>query len=305
MTQNQTLSSRAWGELLLLALIWGGSFLAMRITLNEVGVFTTVAHRIFWAAFILWGVVLYRGISIPGSGKIWGAFFVMGALNNAIPFALFAWGQLYIETGLTSILNGATAPFGILLAALFFKDEPITLRRGIGVVLGFLGMAITLGLENLQEFNIKSLAQLAILGATFSYALAGSWARAQLGHLPSQLSAAGMVTAATLIMVPLAWYFEGPFDLTLMPSTWMAIFYMTVFATALAYLLYYRVLSMAGSGNLMLCTLLIPPVAVILGSLVLGEALHFRAFIGFGVLALGMFILDGRLEQYLRRRFSV
>ena len=305
MTQNQTLSSRAWAELLLLSLIWGGSFLAMRITLNEVGVFTTVAHRIFWAVLILWAVMIWRGIALPRCAKIWMAFLVMGALNNAIPFALLAWGQLYIETGLTSILNGATAPFGILLAALFFKDEPVTWQRGIGVALGFLGMAITLGLENLQKLDVRSLAQLAILGATFSYALAGSWARAQLGHLPYQLSAAGMVTGSTLIMLPLARYVDGPFDLSLMPITWAAIIYMAVFATAGAYLLYYRVLRMAGSGNLMLVTLLIPPIAVVLGAVVLGEALHFRAFVGFAVLALGMIILDGRLVAYLRARFSI
>jgi len=305
MSQAKTLSARAWGELLLLSFIWGGSFLAIRVTLNEVGVFTTVAHRVFWAALILWAVVYWRGIPLPLRAKIWLAFLVMGALNNAIPFALLAWGQLYIETGLTSILNGATAPFGILLAALFFKDEPLTWPKLFGVTLGFIGMAVTLGLENLRSFDIRSLAQLAILGATFSYALAGSWARAQIGHLPYQLSAAGMLTGSSLIMVPLARIIEGPFDFALSHTTWAAIIYMAVIATALAYLLYYRVLAMAGSGNLLLCTLLIPPVAVVLGAVVLNETLHARAFAGFALLTLGMIVLDGRALTALRRRFSV
>lgn len=302
MTVQKTISGRAWGEMILLATIWGGSFLSIRIALDEIGPLTSVAHRTFWAMCVLWAVVVFMRLPISRAPRIWIGFLGMGLLNNVIPFALMAWGQLYIETGLTSILNGATAIFGVLVAALLFADERITLRKGVGVLLGFFGVATAIGLENFRSFDIRSLAQLAIIAGTISYALAGSWARIFLGGLPPQVAAAGMLTGSTLITVPLAWFAEGPISLALEPDTLMAIGYYAIIATAGAYLLYYRVLAMAGSGNLMLVTLLIVPVAITLGALVRHEALEPNAYIGFGLLALSLIILDGRVWAMIRHR---
>ena len=301
MTEQKSLSGRAWAELMLLALIWGGSFLSIRIALDEVGPLTSVAHRTFWAMLVLWAVVRIMRLPLPRDPRIWAAFLGMGLLNNVIPFGLMAWGQLHIETGLTSILNAATAIFGVIVAAIVFADERMTRRKGVGVTLGFIGVATAIGLENLAQFDIRSLAQLAIIGGTISYALAGAWARYFLAGLPPQVAAAGMLTGATLITVPLAWFVEGPLALDLQPATTLAIGYYAVIATAGAYLLYYRVLAMAGSGNLMLVTLLIAPVAILLGALVRGEALAPNAFAGFALLALGLMILDGRLWSAMRR----
>ncbi len=305
MTPQKILTTRAWAELVLLSLIWGGSFLSVRVALNELGPLTVVAHRVGWAALILWAVVLIRRIPLPRSPRIWAAFLVMGLLNNVIPFTLMAWGQLHIETGLTSILNAATAIFGVLVAALFFADERLTPRRAMGVTLGFLGVATAIGIGALARIDLRSLAQLAVLTGTVSYALAGAWARVRLSGLPPQLAAAGMLSGSTIVMLPLAWVVEGPIRLDLTPATWGAIAYYAVIATAFAYLLYYRVLAMAGSGNLMLCTLLVAPVAIILGAVFLGEALRPNAYAGFFILALGLVILDGRLLNHLRRgKFS-
>ncbi|KMW56842.1 Permease of the drug/metabolite transporter (DMT) superfamily [Candidatus Rhodobacter oscarellae] len=299
MTPQTSLSGRAWAELLLLSLLWGGSFLAIRIALDEVGFLTSVAHRVFWAALVLWLVVLAMRLPVPRAPRVWGAFLVMGLLNNALPFGLMAWGQLTIESGLTSILNAATAVFGVLLAALFFRDERLTPRRALGLSLGFLGVATAIGLQSLLAFDPRSLAQLAVLAGTISYAFASVWARWALGGLAPQVAAAGMLTGSTLIILPIAVLYEGAPSLALQTDTLLAIAYYALAATALAYLLYYRVLAMAGSGNLLLCTLIIPPVAILLGALVRGETLPPQAFIGFAVLALGLLILDGRL---LRRR---
>ena len=301
MTPQKSLSGRAWAELFLLALLWGASFLSIRIALDEIGFVTTVAHRVFWAALVLWGAVWWLRLPLPRSPRIWAAFLVMGLLNNVIPFSLMTWGQLHIETGLTSILNAATAIFGVLVAAVIFADERLTPRRALGVGLGFLGVATAIGLENLTKFDLRSLAQLAVLGGTLSYALAASWARAMLSGLAPQVAAAGMLTGSALVMLPAAIALEGWPDPDLAPRTIGAIAYYAIAATALAYLLYYRVLAMAGSGNLMLCTLLIAPVAIVLGAVVLGEALQPQAFAGFGLLALGLIVLDGRLGARLRR----
>ena len=154
--------------------------------------------------------------------------------------------------------------------------------------------ATAIGLEHLLAFDLRSLAQLAIIAGTISYAFAGIWARKRLTGLAPEVAAAGMLTGSTLIMLPAAWIIEGPITLALQTQTWLAIGYYVVIATALAYLLYYRILALAGSGNLMLVTLLVPPIAIVLGAVVLGETLHPRAYLGFGVLALGLVILDGR-----------
>ncbi len=301
MTEQKSLSGRAWAELILLATIWGASFLSIRIALDEVGFVTSVAHRVFWATLVLWAVVVALRLPVPRARRIWGAFLVMGLLNNVIPFSLMAWGQLYIESGLTSIFNAATAIFGVLVAALVFQDERLTPRRALGVGLGFAGVTVAIGLENLTRFDPRSLAQLAVLGGALSYAFASSWARARLSGLRPQVAAAGMLTGSRLVMLPAALWLEGVPSFDLQPRTVLAIGYYALVATAFAYLLYYRVLAMAGSGNLMLCTLLIPPVAIVLGAVVLGEALAPQAYLGFAILSLGLMVIDGRL---VRRIFS-
>ncbi|MEN8896754.1 MAG: DMT family transporter [Yoonia sp.] len=286
---------------MILSLLWGGSFLSVRIALDEIGPLTTVAHRTGWAMLILWGYVALRRLPVPQGWRVWAAFLSMGILNNVIPFSLMAWGQLHIESGLTSILNAATAIFGVIAAAIFFSDERLSARKAIGVTFGFFGVATAIGLSSLAQFDLRSLGQLAVIGGTVSYALAGVWARKTLSHLPPQIAAAGMVTGASIVMIPMAWIIEGPITLSLEPRTWAAIAYYAIAATAVAYLLYYRVLQLAGSGNLMLCTLTVAPVAIVLGAVVLGEALPLRAYIGFGLLAVGLLILDGRLVARLKR----
>jgi len=298
---ERTISTQSWGLLALLALIWGASFLSIRIALDEVPPLTAVAHRVGWATLVLWVYVLVRKLPLPRGPHIWIGFLGMGLLNNVIPFSLMAWGQLYIPSGLTSIFNATTAVFGVLVAAIFLSDERLSPRKAVGIAVGFAGVATAIGLQNLRDFDIKSLAQLAVLAGTLSYALAGVWARKRLSGLEPQVAAAGMLTASALMMIPLAWIVDGPIRLDLQPRTIAAIAYYAICATALAYLLYYKVLSLAGSGNLMLVTLLVAPVAIILGALVLGETLSPNAYKGFALLALGLVIIDGRLIDRLHR----
>ena len=300
MSDQKSLSGRAWAEMLVLALIWGGSFLSIRIALDEISPLMSVAHRVTWAMLVLWVVVAVMRIPLPRNSRIWFIFLVMGLLNNVIPFGLMAWGQLHIESGLTSILNAFTAVVGVVMAALFFSDERLMPRKIIGVVLGFFGVAVAIGLENFKNFDLRSLAQLAVIGGTVAYAVAGVWARKNLVGMPPQLAAAGMLTGATVIMLPLVYFVEGLPTFDLQPRTLVAIWYYAVIATAAAYLLYYRVLAMAGSGNLMLVTLLVAPVAITLGAVVLGEKLSANALIGFVILAVGLIILDGRAWKALR-----
>lgn len=298
---ERTISAQAWGLLALLAALWGASFLSIRIALDEIPPLTAVAHRVGWAALVLWIYVFLRRLPLPRGRDVWIGFAGMGLLNNVIPFSLMAWGQLYIPSGLTSIFNAATAIFGVLVAAMLLSDERLSPRKAIGVAVGFAGVVTAIGFKSLRDFDITSLAQLAILAGTLSYAFAGVWARKRLAGLAPQVAAAGMLTASTVIMVPLAWYMDGPIRLDLQPRTILAIVYYALGATALAYLLYYRVLALAGAGNLTLVTLMIPPIAIILGAVVLGETLSPNAYKGFALLVLGLAIIDGRVIDRLRR----
>ncbi len=292
MTSQKTLTPRTWSELILLGVIWGMSFLAIRIALDTIPAITSVFHRVVWAALALWIVIAIQRQPVPRDPKIWGAFLIMGLLNNVLPFSLMAWGQLYVETGLTSILNAATAIFGVLLAAVFFRDERLTKTRLLGVGLGFLGVSITIGLRQFSDLNPNNLGQVAILAGTLSYAFAAIWARSYLSDLPPQIAAAGMLTGSAILMTPIMLLVDGVPSFALPLQTWLAIAYYALLATAGAYLLYYRVLQQAGSGNVLLVTLIIPPIAILMGALVRDEALPPRAFIGFAVLAIGLLILS-------------
>lgn len=301
MNLQKTIPARAWLEMFILALIWGGSFLSISLALREIGVLTTVAFRIGGGAVVLWVYVLWQGLELPKSPKIWGALFVQGMLNCAIPFMLISWGQLRVPSGLASILNASTAVLSVVVAAAFLADERLTARKSFGVILGFFGVATAIGISSLTQFNLTSFSQLSIVAASLCYALSGVWARRTLTSLSPQVIAAGMVTMAALVIVPAALFFEGMPTFSYGFSTWAALIHLSIMATALAYLLFFHVLAMAGSGNTSLVTLLVAPVAIVLGAVVLGEDLKPQAYIGFALLAVGLLVLDGRILRRHKR----
>ena len=300
---QKQISTRAWLEIMFLSLIWGGVFLAAAIALKEIPPFTLVAIRTSLAALVLWAVALLRGSRLPKGRRIWAALFVMGILNNAIPFTLLTLGQTQIESGLTSIFNAGTAVFGIIVAAIFLKDERLTSRKAIGVLLGLSGIIYTAGFESLRSLDLRSLAQLSCIGATISYAFAGVWGRKNLAGLSPDSATAAMLTGASLVTLPIAFFAEGAPSFDYSAHTWGALLYYIPVATAFAYLLYFRILEMAGSANVLLVTLLVSPIAIMLGALVLGEALPTRAYLGFSLIAAGLVVIDGRAFSTLRRSF--
>lgn len=296
-----TLDLRAGAMLLLLAAVWGGSFFFGKIALSEVPPLTVTLHRVFWAAPALALILWARGLAIPRGARVWGAYLVMGALNNAIPFSLIFWGQTQIDSGLASILNATTAMFAALVAGLLLPDEPLTTRKIAGAALGVAGVAVIMGPQALTGFNPANLAQLAILAATLSYAFAGVWGKTALSGESPLANAFGMVVGSTLLMIPVALLQDGPPRLDLSAEVWGALLAMAVLSTALAYVLYFAVLARAGAANLLLVTLLIPPFAIGLGAAFLGERMAPGAWLGFAVIALGFAVTDGRLFARLRR----
>ena len=306
MTKSTTLTLDLNSTIMLLTLaaVWGGSFFFGEIALREIPPLTITLHRVMWALPILALIVLLKGIYVPRSPKIWGAYLVMGTLNNAIPFSLIFWGQTQIESGLASILNGTTAMFAAAVAGLLLRDEPLTAKKLIGAALGLAGVAFIMGPRALTNFNLSNLAQLAILGATLSYAFAGVWGKTALAGQPPLMNAFGMLVGSTVLMIPIVFMFDGPPNLELSKGVWGALIGMASLSTALAYVLYFAILARAGAANLLLVTLLIPPFAVGLGVLFLGEGMKLEAAIGFAIIGLGFAVTDGRLFSFVFRRAS-
>jgi len=304
MTQKQVPDIDLTSGLLLLALatVWGGSFFFAEIALREVPPLTIALHRVFWAVPALFLIVCWKGLKIPRSIRTWFCYLVMGALNNAIPFSLIFWGQTNIGSGLASILNSTTAFFGVVVAGILLVDEPLTRRKTIGAIFGIFGVAAIMGLDALTNFDLRNLAQLAILGAALSYALAAVWGKRVLSSYPPVMNAFGMLVGSTILMIPVAVLSEGAPDLTLSAEVWASLAAIAILSTAVAYLLYFSILVRAGSANLMLVTLLIPPIAVGLSITFLGETMGNEALLGFGLIAVGLVVTDGRLLGQLRQR---
>jgi drug/metabolite transporter (DMT)-like permease len=290
---QRRMAGQDWVMLLGLALAFGSAFFFIKIGLRSFGPLTVAAARIAVAALVLCAVAQLRGRHLPVEPKTWLALLVMGALNNALPFALISWSQTRIDSGLAAILNATTPIFGVVLAHLA-RDERLSLHRLAGVALGFAGVAVMIGPATLRRFDPTDLAELAVLAAAFSYACAGLWGR-RLRHLPTELAAAGMLAGSSLLMLPAAALLERPWQAEANASSLAAIAALALVSTAIAYLLYFRLLARVGPTNLLLVTFLLPVVALALGAMFLGESVQPGELAGFLLILTGLAAIDGRL----------
>ena len=291
-----------WGLLVLLSLLWGGSFLCVGIAVQELPVLTIIALRVSLAALVLWGIALFSGHQLPRGRKTWQAFLALGLLNNVIPFGLIVFGQQTIGAGLAAILNATTPLWTVLIAALFLADERFSKQKLFGVLLGLVGVIVMVGPDSLAGISRNLGAQLAVLGATLSYAFASVFGRRFAAAKISPLhTALGQVTASSFILVPLALMIDTPWASAL-PSqaTIFAILGLAILSTAGGYLLFFNILERAGATNVSLVTLLIPPSAIAMGMLFLEETLQGIHFIGLALIILGLLSLQGRLFRLSR-----
>jgi drug/metabolite transporter (DMT)-like permease len=287
---------REWSLLLALAVLWGGSFFFNGVAVRELPSWTLVWLRVALAAAALLLLLRLLGQRMPRDGKVWRAFFGTGVLNNVLPFFLIAWGQHQIASGLASILNATTPLFTVLVAHVLTQDERLSARKLAGVIVGFAGAAIMIGPDALQGLGANALAQFACLGGALSYAFAGIYGRRfqRMGVTPLA-TAAGQVSASTVMMLPLMLLIDRPWNLA-MPhaATWAAVIGVGLLSTALAYVIYFRILATAGATNLLLVTFLIPVSAILLGVLVLGETLLARHLLGMALIAAGLAFIARR-----------
>jgi drug/metabolite transporter (DMT)-like permease len=293
-----------WLILGTLAVIWGGAFFFINIAVHHVPPLTYVWLRVSIAAAAMWLFMRFTGQPLGLAPKTWGSMFLLAFLNNALPFSLFGWGQTHIASGLASILNATTPIWGVIVAHLLTHDERMNPRKIAGIILGFGGVATMIGPSLLSSLGSNALAQLACVSASLSYALAAVWARRFRAQGLSPLSVTtGQMTAAALIMLPVSMIVDHPWTHAMPPlSAWAAIIALALLCTALGYVLYFKLIATSGATNALLVTLLVPPVAILLGGLFLGETLAPQDFVGLGLIALGLAAIDGRLVSWLSER---
>ncbi|WP_259782742.1 DMT family transporter [Aestuariispira ectoiniformans] len=263
------MSYAMWAALFGLAMLWGGAFVFVGYALDYLDPLAVVALRVSLAAPVLWVVVLLKQIALPRSSWIWLGFIALGVINNAVPFYLITWGQQHIDSGLASLLNGATPMFGAILAHFLTEDEKLSLTKIAGLVLGFVGVALLMQPSVVVSMDAL-LGQLAVLGGALSYAFAGMVGK-RLRNVPPMMTATGQLTASSLILLPTCYLSGGFATATWSPSLWMVLAALAVASTAIAYLLYFTLIKQAGATNAMTVTLLIPLFATVMGMVWLGE----------------------------------
>ncbi len=294
------MSARDWFLLIILSTVWGGSFFFFEVALQTLPPFTVVLGRVSLAAAALLLIARARGASLPFSSTIVRRYLLLGAISNAMPFSFIVWGQTQIPSGLASIINAMTPIWAVLVGLLIGSDERLTPARAIGVLLGFAGVAVLMGPDLLRELDPYSLGQLSVLGATICYGFAVHYGR-RFGDTPPLVNAAYMLTAATVWLTPVALIVDQPWTLSPGLQGWAALLGLSLLCTAFAYLLYFRILASAGATNMSLVTFIVPVSAISLGAVFLGERLGPTAFLGMGILFLGLAVIDGRLWRRLRR----
>ncbi|MDB2390756.1 DMT family transporter [Alphaproteobacteria bacterium] len=292
------MTNKDWLRIIALGFLWGSSFLYAEILLRYLNPLMIVFLRVSLAGLILLLICLMKRQAIKLSGHDVANIIVMGGLNNVIPFSLIVWGQQTTTGGLASIINASTAFFSIMLAAILIPDERLTWYRVAGVVIGVTGVAIAVGFGTIVQFSGDDTGKYMILLATISYAFAGVWAKLRMHNLPSLISATGMLVASAVMMVPLL-FMTGTFQISLID---LNVFFLSlqfaVICSVFAYLLYFKILETTGAGNLLICTIIVPPSAILLEVMLLDEVIGVNELSGLIIVIIGMVVLDGR---FLRR----
>ena len=289
------MKNKDWFLVILLGVFWGASFLFVEILLEYVTPFVVVYLRVAIASALLLIYILIRNIKFQFSRGDLFNLFVMGLLNNIFPFLLIAYGQQSITGGLASILNANTSFMTILLVALFIPNEKLNFNRTIGVLIGILGVILAVDYQNIFQLNNDSAGQYLILLATISYSFAGIWAKLKLQNLPPVISAAGMLTMSTIFLSPyiLSTHFEELSSLNLDTLKYALGF--ALICTVFAYFIYFKILESTGAGNLLICTIIIPPSSIILNSIFIGEVINTNEILGLLVIIVGLLVIDGRI----------
>lgn len=291
--------------LLLLAALWGPSFLFIKVSVAEIPPLTLVLGRVGLAAVLLYAVLRLQGRKLPKWGPVWKHVAIVALVHNAIPFVLFGWGEQYIDSALASILNGTTPLFTIVLAHFFVADDRLTPTKVVGTLLGFGGLALLIAPSLVGGIQATTWGLLAVTVASFFYGVALVYSRNHMRGLPPLVAPTAQMFMATVYILPLALIFDRPFSLP--APSWPAVaslLALAVLGTAVAFIVYYRLVEQADASYVSMVTYMIPVFGVILGIVVLAEKLHWTAYVGCTLILVGVMIVNGVFKrvQWPRRR---
>ena len=297
---------RDFGAIILLGSIWGASYLFIKLGVAVIPPATFVLGRVVIAGLVSLAIMKARRIPLPNTRAVWATFAVMGLLNGAIPYTLITWGEQVIDSGLAAILIAAVPIFTVIFAWFFLPEERLTFTKGMGIVLGFLGVAVLIGPDALAGAHNNVLGDLAVVGAAASYGAAFVWARLRLRGVPPMAATTSQMAMATLWMLPLTLLVDRPWQLHFAPTpaTWVALgslLTLAVLGTSLAYVLYYWLVAEVGATQASLVTYISPFISLVWGALFLGEHLTLAAFVGFGLILLGLALINGFAIAVARR----
>ncbi|MGX5720515.1 DMT family transporter [Shinella zoogloeoides] len=295
---------QTWGLLALLGMIWGGSFFFARVAVAYVPPATLVLLRVGIAALALHVYIAGRFDIYPTLRARWREFLLLGLINNAVPHLLIFLGQTQIGAGLASILNATTPIFTVLIANSMTVDEKLSPQKVAGCLIGLLGTAVLIGPRALAPFTGEGgpplWAVILPVFAAISYGLAATYGKRFRGVAPP-VTAAGQLTAATLLVLPVSLVADSPWQLPLPPlSAVLAVLALALLSTAYGYILFFRIMAAAGATNTSLVTLLVPPSAILAGMLFLGERLTPLGMLGMALVLMGLVVLDGRVFARFR-----
>jgi drug/metabolite transporter (DMT)-like permease len=282
---------RNLGVLVLLGAVWGASFLFIKIGVSELAPVSLVALRVGTAALLLLGILFARGLRLPRSWRLWGHFAFTGLVGLVVPYMLITWGEQSIPSGMAAILNATTPLFTLLLAYVWTREEALSGLRLLGVAIGFAGVVVAVGVEDLNLSNASTQGQLAVLVAAAAYGVSGVYSRRAFRGLPPLLPAAGQMLTAALMISPFALAMHG-FP-TPSARVWAAVLALAVLGTAFAYVLLYWLIARLGATRSSMVTYLLPPFALLYGALFLGEPIAPNALAGLALVVLGILLANG------------
>ena len=292
------MSARNWGLLLLLALLWGSSFFLYKVLVAVLPPITVVLGRVGLAAIAMNLWLLAQGQPMPLSARLWLRFMLLGFLNSSLPFVLIAWGETRISSGMASILNATTPIFMVAVAHWGTEDEKLSPGKAVGIALGILGVIVLVGPSAFGGGGTLW-GEVAVIVASCSYAFGGVYSR-RFKDLSALQAATGQMTGATILLTPLSLLLDKPWTLAVPQlNIWAAWLAIALVNTALAYVVYYRMVARVGVTFISLVTFLIPVIALFLGAVFLDESVTLQALAGMAIIALGLGAADERL---LRRR---
>lgn len=290
-----------WSLLVLLGLIWGASFFFARIAVQHVPPLTLVFLRLLVAALALHVYIAGRFDVYSILKARWREFLILGLINNALPHALIFFGQTRIGAGLAAILNATTPIWTVLIANYFTADEKLSSAKIAGCLVGLAGTIVLIGPGISAGGEAPLWALLLPVLAAISYGFAATYGK-RFRNVPAPVTATGQLTASSLIALPLSLIADRPWTLAAPPlDALLAILALALLSTAFGYILYFRIMAAAGATNASLVTLLVPPSAILLGVLFLGERLTSGEFAGMALIGFGLVILDGRAYRLLAK----